>query len=69
MMKDSDIEFKFGEIVYLKTDDDQRARMVTGLSLRPDRAITYGLTLGTNETWHYAIEIDTERDIVKATNG
>jgi hypothetical protein len=63
------IEFDIGQKVYLKMDNEQRERMVTGISLRPNRSVTYCLALGTTETWHYGIEIDDERDIVKATTG
>jgi hypothetical protein len=63
------IEFDIGQKVYLKMDNQQHERMVTGISLRPNRSVTYCLALGTTETWHYGIEIDDERDIVKATTG
>ena len=63
------IEFEIGQTVYLKMDNEQHGRMVTGISLRPNRSVTYCLAFGTNETWHYGIEIDDERDIIKATIG
>ena len=63
------IEFDIGQKVYLKMDNQQHERMVTGISLRPNRSVTYCLALGTTETWHYGIEINDERDIVKATTG
>ena len=63
------IEFEIGQTVYLKMDNEQHGRMVTGISLRPNRSVTYCLAFGTNETWHYGIEIDDERDIIKATTG
>lgn len=63
------IEFEIGQIVYLKTDNEQQGRMVIGISLRPHRSVTYCLALGTTETWHYGIEIDDERDVIKATTG
>ena len=63
------IEFDIGQTVYLKMDNEQHGRMVTGISLRPNRSVTYCLAFGTTETWHYGIEIDEERDIVKATTG
>ena len=50
-------------------DNEQHGRMVTGISLRPNRSVTYCLAFGTTETWHYGIEIDDERDIIKATIG
>ena len=63
------IEHRLGSIVYLKTDLEQNARMVTAISLRPNYSVCYCLALGTDESWHYGIEIDSERDIVKATSG
>lgn len=61
------IDFQIGQPVYLKTDVEQHERMVTGIYLRPNRGITYALTLGTTETVHYAMEISTERDVLKAS--
>lgn len=63
------IEFEIGQTVYLKMDNEQHGRMVTAISLRPNRSVTYCLAFGTTETWHYGIEIDDQRDIVKATTG
>ncbi len=62
------IEFEIGQIVYLKTDNEQHARMVTGINLRPNGCVTYCLSYQTDVSWHYAIEIDDERDIVKMTS-
>lgn len=61
------IEFEIGQTVYLKTDKEQHGRMVTGITLGPNRSVTYCLASGTTASWHYGIEIDDERDIVKAT--
>jgi hypothetical protein len=61
------IEFNIGQTVYLKTDDLQFQRLVVGISLRPNKSVTYCLAFGPNETWHYGIEINAEKDIVKAT--
>jgi hypothetical protein len=62
------IEFNISDTVYLKSDIEQRARIVTGISLRPFNCVSYALTEGTLETWHYAFEITAERDIIKATS-
>ena len=62
-------ELYIGQIVYLKTDPVQAERMVTGINIRPDNSVTYCLAFETSETWHYLIEIITERDILKATSG
>ena len=63
------IEFNIEQIVYLKMDNEQHGRMVTGIALRPGLSVIYCLSFGVTETWHYGIEIDDERDIVKATTG
>jgi hypothetical protein len=60
-------EFQVGHIVYLKTDTEQAPRIVTGITLRPQGTIVYGLTHNTAETWHYAIEISSEKDIILCT--
>ena len=61
-----DLKFKIGDIVYLITDSDQLDRIVTGLYIRSG-SMTFGLSCGTNESWHYSIEISSERDILKLT--
>lgn len=61
-------EFELGQLVYLKTDNEQSARMVTAISLRPNQSVLYCLSLGSTESWHYGIEIDAQRDVVKATS-
>lgn len=58
-----DTKFKIGDSVYLKTDDEQQKRLVTGYTIRPS-GIMYLLSLGTMETAHYDIEISTEVDIL-----
>jgi len=63
-----EIEFKIKETVYLLTDKEQKPRLVTGIQLRPFNSVTYGLTEGTNETWHYGFEINKERDVILATS-
>ena len=62
-----DIKFDIGQSVYLKTDNTQRERLVTGINLKPDKSVTYCLVLETTESWHYEFEISCERDIIKAT--
>ena len=63
-----ELEFFIGQMVYLKTDIEQRKRIVTGINIRPLNAITYTLALGDgDEMNHYGIEISTERDAVMST--
>jgi len=45
-----------GDIVYLKTDPGQYTRMVTRITVTPT-SIVYELKHGTEESWHFGIEI------------
>lgn len=60
-------EFFIGDTVYLKTDADQKPRMITGYTLRPNGAVSYMLTCGEFEYSHYGVEISAERDILIVT--
>lgn len=55
-------EFKIGETVYLKTDAEQNARIVTGILVRNEKAIVYYLNCGTDESCHFDFEISKERN-------
>jgi hypothetical protein len=59
-------KFEFFQLVYLKTDSDQRQRMVTRLSVTPN-GTTYELSCGTQTSWHFAEEISEEKDILIQT--
>lgn len=59
-------KFNIGDKVYLKTDTDQNCRIITGFSVRLG-SITYGLSCGDSESWHYDFEIDVEKDVLKTT--
>lgn len=62
------LEFCIQQIVFLKTDKEQKPRLVTAIQLRPFNSVTYGLTESTCETWHYGFEISDERDVILATS-
>lgn len=55
-----EVEFEFGQTVYLKTDADQKARMVTGIVVRPTGFLVT-TACGTSESNNYAIEISKEK--------
>tara|TARA_R110000824_G_scaffold146056_2_gene314721 strand:- start:1322 stop:1519 length:198 start_codon:yes stop_codon:yes gene_type:complete len=62
------INFNIGDYVYLKTDIDQYKRLVTGYTVRTD-GVFYLLSLGSEETSHYELEISDEIDVLlKAMN-
>lgn len=61
-------KFSFGQIVYLKTDKDQLPRMVTKMQVNSNMSVIYELSCGTQDTWHFAIEIAEERDTLLAVS-
>lgn len=61
-------KFKFGQTVYLRTDKDQQPRMVTKMQVNPNLSITYELSCGIQDTWHFEIEISEERDALLAVS-
>ena len=61
-------EYEIGEIVYLITDPDQRARVVYGINIRPGGSLIYSLGMGAMFTEHYGLEISAEQDLTMKTN-
>ncbi len=62
------LEFNIGDTVYLKTDIEQKQRIITSISLRPNGCVVYCIACVSTDTWHYGIEISKERDIIMATS-
>jgi len=62
-----DNKFNLGDTVYLKTDDDQKERLITAIQINLN-GIIYRLVTNTTETWHYALEIITEKNVLKKIN-
>jgi len=60
-------KFDLGELVYLKTDEDQKQRMVTRITIGLDGSIIYYLTLGTLISEHYEKEISAEKNTLATT--
>lgn len=61
-----DNKFEFGQIVYIKTDQDQKPRMVTSILVKPGY-IEYQLNLGTDWSWHPEFAISDEKDVLITT--
>jgi hypothetical protein len=57
-----DNKYEIGSIVYLKTDGDQCARMITEIIVKPNDFIVYGCSMCTNDTHHYECELSSERN-------
>lgn len=62
-----DTTHDFGDIVFVKTDRDQRPRQVTAIVVREYGYHKYELSCGTDASWHTAAELTTERDILLTT--
>jgi hypothetical protein len=61
-----DNKYELTQTVYLKTDPDQRQRIITQINVRVNGLI-YELTCGSSGSWHYEFEITAEKDVLQAT--
>jgi hypothetical protein len=59
------VKYKIGQLVYLRNDNQQIGRFVTGIIIR-QTGISYGLSCNSDESWHYDFEISKTRDLVKS---
>lgn len=55
--------FDIGEVVYLKTDEEQSARIVTRIDIVPGEVFMYQLSCGTEFSLHYDFEITKEKSL------
>lgn len=58
-------KFNLRGIVFLSTDVDQKARIVTGICIR-DTGVNYELSCGSTTSWHYDFEMTEEKDVLKS---
>lgn len=63
-MRVLDNKYNIGEIVYLKTDEDQKERIVFAFIVY-ENEILYRLAAGTSNSEHYEFEISKEKDYVQ----
>lgn len=56
-------KIKYGEIVYLKTDEEQEPRLVTA-KMERGNFVSYELSCGIMTSWHQAIEISRDRNLL-----
>lgn len=59
-------EFEIGEIVYLRTDQEQLGRIVMGYRLQNKDTLLYDLMCGTLQSCHYELELTRERSLINA---
>lgn len=62
-----DNKYNIKDEVYLKTDSDQRKRIVTSIIIKSD-GIMYELVCGENSGWHYDFEITMEKDVIMTSD-
>ena len=61
-----DNKYEIGAIVYLVTDEEQRARIITFIKILPGGVLSYELSCGHTGSEHYDFEISAEKDLVNA---
>jgi hypothetical protein len=61
-----DNKFEFGQIVYIKTDQDQKPRMVVAMLVRPGY-VEYQLNCGTDWSWQPEFVISEEKNVLITT--
>lgn len=62
-MKGYELAYDLGQVVYLKTDVEQKPRIVTGITIR-ETGIVYELSSGTDAYNHYGFELSSTKDQV-----
>lgn len=61
-----DTKYDIGEAVYLKTDGEQKQRIIVKLTVSNPNSIEYLLNSGIDTTWHYDFEFNKEKDVLKS---
>ena len=67
MIATIDIPYQFGDILYLKTDVDQKPHMLIGVKICADNSIMVELQSGLACSIHYPIEVSSEKNVLMAT--
>lgn len=55
-------DYTVGDMVYLKTDDDQLMRIITAICVR-ENGVSYELSCGSQAGWHYACEMSFDKRV------
>jgi hypothetical protein len=63
-----DNKFEIGQEVYLKTDIDQKLRIITAILVLPGNCYRYELSCGTDCRWFYEFEITSEKNVLMTTS-
>ena len=62
-----DNKYNIGDSLYIKTDKDQKLRILTQITILPI-GLRYCLSCDEVDTWHYDIEITNEKNILINSN-
>lgn len=57
-------EYDIAEEVYLKTDPNQHARIVTAIIVRAGGGMSYECACGIEAKWHYSCELAREKNVL-----
>lgn len=57
-------KYEIGDEVYLKTDEEQKKRIVVAIKIFKGGELLYDLNQGTTTSLHYDFELSSERDTV-----
>lgn len=57
--------YDLGDIVFVKTDEEQKERMITEISIKSPNFALYLLSYGVNNSWHNELEFDREPNLEK----
>jgi len=57
------LTYDIGDVVYIKTDEFQKKRVVTGISIKHNGVI-YVVTHCTDESYHYDFELSRSEDLL-----
>ena len=67
-MNSLNLKYDIESIVYLVTDEDQRARMIVRVDVRKDNnknyMVMYELSLGSESSWHYDYEFTSDKNVL-----
>jgi hypothetical protein len=58
-----DNDFEIGEILYLKTDEEQKIRILNAILVTPNGYL-YRLASGSSDSYHYPMEITREKSFM-----
>lgn len=59
-------KFDIGQVVFLKTDNEQNERLITGIDIR-ESGIIYRVSFCETDSYHCGFELSMEKNVLKST--